>query len=141
MDIVLNYWAILAAAVAAMLVGSIWYAKPVFGKTWMALVNMTPDKAKKGQAMAMIGMAIGALITAYILAHFVAIAIGSPFFSETSDLMQGIYTAFWAWLGFGFAQMISGPLFAKSSWTLFLINTGNMLVTLIAMGAIIGAWR
>lgn len=137
----LNYWAVLVAAAAAMVIGSIWYAQPVFGKAWMALVGMNPDKAKKGAVAALTGMAVAALLTAYILAHFIEIAIGSPFFTNISPLMEGIYTAFWAWLGFVLTFAISGPLFAKSSWKLFWINVSNQLVTLLVMGAILGYWQ
>lgn len=137
----LNWWAILVATAAAMVIGTIWYAKPVFGKTWMALVGVDQEKAKKGAVPSMIGMLVAAFLTAYILAHFITIAIGSPYFTSTSDFMQGIYTAFWAWLGFVATTLITGPLFAKSSWKAFFINAGNQLVTLIAMGAILGAWR
>jgi len=137
----LNYWAILVATAAAMVIGSIWYAKPVFGKAWMAMVGMNPEKAKKGAVPALIGMAIAAFVTAYILAHFMEIAIASPYFTTTSDLMQGLSSAFWAWLGFVVTFAISGPLFAKTSWKLFFINVGNQFVTLLVMGAILGAWR
>lgn len=137
----INYWAVLVAAAAAMVVGSIWYAQAVFGKVWMRLVGMTPDKAKSGAVMALGGMFIAALLTAYILAHFISIAVSSPYFSDTSAQMQGIYTVFWAWLGFVVTTLISGPLFAKTSWKLFFLNIGNQLVTLLVMGAILGYWR
>ncbi|MFO0704901.1 MAG: DUF1761 domain-containing protein [Candidatus Andersenbacteria bacterium] len=137
----LNYWAILVATAAAMVIGTIWYARPVFGRTWMSLVNLTPEKAKKGAALGLLGMLVFAFVQAYILAHFITIAIGSPFFTTTTDLMQGIYTAFWGWLGFVVPVLIAGPLFARTSWKLFFIGAGNQFVTLIAMGAILGAWR
>ena len=34
MSIDVNYWGVLAAGVSSMVVGSIWYAQGVFGKTW-----------------------------------------------------------------------------------------------------------
>ncbi len=137
----LNYWAILVATAAAMIIGSIWYAKPVFGRTWMKLVGLSPDKAKEGAVKALFGMLVAAFLTSYILAHFIAVGIGSPFFANLSPLMEGLSTAFWAWLGFVVTTLVAGPLFARTSGKLFFINVGNQLVTLLAMGAILGAWR
>jgi hypothetical protein len=141
MNVPINYLAVLVAAVAAMIIGSVWYAQFALGKKWMALVGMTPEKAKKGAVPALVGMFVAALLTAYILAHFMEIAIASPYFTDTTPLMQGLSTAFWAWLGLVVTTLISGPLFAKTSWHLFFINIGNQFVTLLAMGAILGYWR
>jgi hypothetical protein len=141
MNVPINFLAVLAAAVAAMAIGSAWYAQFALGKKWMKLVGITPESAKKGAVPALVGMFVAALLTAYILAHFIEIAIASPYFTDTSSLMQGLSTAFWAWLGLVVTTLISGPLFAKTSWHLFFINAGNQFVTLLAMGAILGYWR
>ena len=54
-----NLWAVLAAGVAAMIVGFLWYSPVLFAKPWMALMGYDPsDKAKtkelqKGRANSM----------------------------------------------------------------------------------------
>lgn len=39
-----NYVAVLLAALATMLVGSVWYTPAVFGKIWMKLAKVKPDQ-------------------------------------------------------------------------------------------------
>ncbi|HYU64967.1 MAG TPA: DUF1761 domain-containing protein, partial [Candidatus Paceibacterota bacterium] len=70
-QVTLNYWAILVAAVAQMVIGALWYG-PLFGKMWMHLTHRTMDDMKgqsAGSAYAM-GFVV-ALVSAYVLAHFV----------------------------------------------------------------------
>lgn len=52
----INNWAVLVAALASMVIGYVWYAKPVFGTRWMMYTGMTDDKAKQGAGMALLGM-------------------------------------------------------------------------------------
>ena len=67
MDVQVNYWAVFLAAVSTMVVGSIWYAKPVFGKTWMKLVNLDEKKAAAGAVKALSLTFVLSLLTAYVL--------------------------------------------------------------------------
>ena len=61
----INYLAVVLAALAAMVIGFVWYG-PLFGKQWMALMGFTPqsmDEAKKkGMAKSYILMALGSLV-------------------------------------------------------------------------------
>ena len=44
MEVTVNLWAVLAAMASSLVVGSIWYARPVFGNTWMRLAKIDPSK-------------------------------------------------------------------------------------------------
>ncbi|MFO0702811.1 MAG: DUF1761 domain-containing protein [Candidatus Andersenbacteria bacterium] len=137
----INYLAVLVAALAAMVIGAIWYAPPVLGNKWMQLVNLDKDKARTGAALGYFGMLVASLVTAYVLAHSIAFVAVTPYFPNFSPIMQGLMTGLFSWIGFVVPVLVSGPLFAKSSWHLFFITAGHYLVSLLAMGAIIGAWR
>src|SRR5690606_17158500 len=50
----INWLAVLLAAVSSMVVGAIWYAKPVFGTRWMKLSGITDADTQKGAALALI---------------------------------------------------------------------------------------
>jgi len=136
MDI--NYLAVLVSAVASMVIGSIWYG-PLFGKKFMAAMGMdqwSPEKQaemKKGMAMMYVVQFIASLVMFYVLAWF----IGGL---DQMTLSGGLMTAFWAWLGFALPIKIGEAIWG-GKWPLFWIGIGNMLVTLLVAGAIIGAWR
>ena len=66
MDIVINYWAVLGAAVAMMVIGALWYG-PIFGRVWMKLMgydrqSMKDMKLKPPAAMSL--MFLAALLSA-----------------------------------------------------------------------------
>ena len=71
----INGFAVLAAAVASMVIGAIWYSPAVFGKIWMSLTGISDSKIKemksKGMAKSYVIGFIASLVTAYVLAHFV----------------------------------------------------------------------
>jgi hypothetical protein len=128
-----NLWSVLLGAVAAMILGMIWYG-PLFGKKWMQLVGMTPDTmadAKKGALKSYVFMFIAALVTAYVLGVFLnGVA--------TFFIKDALVVAFVAWLGFIATSMSADYLFnAKPKpWTLYLINAGYQLGNLLLMAVI-----
>ena len=52
----------------------------------------------------------------------------------------GLSVAFWVWLGFVVPLKLGDALWG-GKMTLFWLGIGNMLLTLLAAGAIIGAWK
>ena len=70
----INYLAVFVAAVATMVLGSLWYSPMLFGKIFMKECKMSEKDKKngmKGMTSNYIIMFGTALVTAYILAHFV----------------------------------------------------------------------
>ena len=97
----INMWAVLVATVVNMVVGSFWYSKSLFGKEWAKVVGRKLEEmgsGGKGYAVA----AVGALIQAYVLAHFVQYAGSTSFW-------DGMITGAWLWLGF-VAVVIAGNM-------------------------------
>ena len=119
--------------VSSMVVGSIWYAQGVFGKTWMKLARVEGDGSSVLRPM--IITIIVSLITAYVLAH---VAYLSNQFFHHSFLQDAVTTAFWMWLGFTAARFITHDAFEGRPVKLTLINISCELVTLLLMGVIIG---
>lgn len=135
MDVQVNYWAVLLAAVSTMVVGSIWYAKPVFGKTWMKLVQLDEKKASAGAAKALSLTFVLSLLTAYVLAHVTYLAhsfFGNSFFQDA------VSTAFWVWLGFVMTRLVTHALFEQRNHKITLLSVGNEFVTIMVMGVVIG---
>jgi hypothetical protein len=137
----INYWAVLAAAIAQMILGYLWYG-PFFGKPWMAMMGITPESMKtaqsKGVGKSYALMAIGALIMSWILAH--AIIFASAYL-KFSGITAGITVGFLNWLGFIAPVTMGSVLWEGKPWKLWLLNTSYYLVGLCLMGIILALWR
>src|SRR3989338_4272446 len=138
----LNYWAILVAALAAMVIGGMWYG-PLFGKVWMRLTGISQEKIdeikKKGMAKSYILNFVGYLVMAYFLAYFVlGWSTSQP---ELNPVSIGLQTGFWLWLGLIATSSMSPVLWEGRSWKFWFLNNGYSLLKLLAMGAILGTWR
>lgn len=136
MEVEVNFWAVLAAMASSMVVGSIWYAKGVFGKEWMRLTKVDPSKGRASDIWKpMLITVVASLVTAYVLAH---VAYLSFKFFDNSFLSASLQTAFWLWLGLTAARFITHDAFEGRPMKLTSLNIGNELVTLMAMGLVIG---
>src|SRR3989344_4363837 len=138
MDITVNYVALLAAGVISMGVGFLWYSPVLFAKPWMKLMGYTAEslqqKQKEMAKMYMLSF-IATLVTAYMLSHVMTLSINTFGFNS---VMTGFTTAFSIWLGFVAPVQLTDVLFGSKKWSLFAINTGYQLVSLLAMGVVIG---
>jgi hypothetical protein len=135
MEVVVSVWGVLAALVASMVVGSIWYARPVFGDLWIKLAKVDMSKDKGSATKPILITLVVSLITAYVLAHVTYL---SNQFFENSYLSAALQTAFWMWLGFTAARIITHDSFEGRPVKLTALTIGNELVTLMAMGLAIG---
>lgn len=135
MEFEINYLAVVGAAAAAMVIGTLWYG-PLFGKYWMRLSGLTKDSMKDmpltaGQAM--VGGAVTALLKALVLAH-VAVAFGALGF-------MGAFTlAFWVWLGFIAPIIANGWLWEGKPTKLFFFNIAHGFVEIFAMALVLVLW-
>lgn len=135
MEIEVNYLAVVLAMISSMVVGSIWYAKPVFGKRWMKLVKLDEKKATQNAGKAIGTTVVVSLITAYVLAHVTYLS--NSFFGN-SFLLDALTTGFWLWLGLTAARMITHDAFENRPTELTIMNVLHEFVTLMIMALIIG---
>ncbi|NNF03057.1 MAG: DUF1761 domain-containing protein [Rhodothermales bacterium] len=134
-----NLLAVLVAAFIPMVVGSLWYG-PLFGKQWMRMVDKTEEELKEGfNPMKSYGVTfVMALLMAYVLAH-ILIAWEDAY--GLVGLWAGIQGAFWIWLGFVLTIGWQAVAFEDKKLGLYWLNMLYNLVTLLAMGALLGVWR
>ena len=135
MDVQVNYLAVVLAMLSSMVVGSVWYAQAVFGKTWIKLAKIDTKTDRGSVAKPIIVTAIVSLITAYVLAH---VAYLSNQFFHNSFLQDAMATAFWLWLGFTAARFITHDAFEGRPAKLTALNVAHEFVTIMLMGLIIG---
>ena len=136
MTVEVSWIGVILAAVSAMIIGSIWYSPSVFGKEWMKAIGLKEAEMKKRMGAAMGWMVVVSLLTAYILDHI--INYSHYFNSGTSWVSSGLQTAFWVWLGFGLTTIIAHGIFEPRDKKILWIHAVNRLVTLLAMGLILG---
>lgn len=130
----INYLAVLAATVAQMVVGFLWYSPLLFGKTWMKLMNLKENEMKKGNMASSMGlMFLFTLLLTYVLAHFIGY-VGAKTF------MGGAVTGLWVWLGFVVTTSAASSIFEKKPWRLYFLNNGHYLVNLVVGGGILAVW-
>jgi hypothetical protein len=135
MEVQINFLGVFLAMLSSMVVGSVWYARSVFGDTWIKLAKINMSKDKGNVAKPIIITAVVSLITAYVLAH---VSYLSNQFFGNSFLQDSLTTAFWMWLGFTAARFITHDAFEGRPMKLTAINISNELVTFLAMGWVIG---
>jgi hypothetical protein len=134
----INFLAVLAAAVASMVIGSVWYG-PLFGKTFTDAMGMDKlsheerEKMKQSMVWMYAGQFIASLVMFYVFAHLY-LALG------TLTIHGALMTAFWLWIGF-VVPLKFGEALWGGKWTLFWIGIGGNAITLIATALIIGYWR
>jgi len=127
---------VLLAAASAMIIGTVWYSKLMFGKEWMKIIGLSDKEMKAKSNQAIPALVIVSLVTAYVMSLFIAY---SHYYIGGSWLKAGVHTALLIWLGFAATTIFAHGLFEPRDKKVLYINTGNRLVTLLAMGLILGA--
>jgi len=127
----INWLSVIVAAISSFLIGGIWYG-PLFGKGWMHEFGFTEEDLKKRSMPKVFGLSL--------LLSFIAALVLELFIGVEADLMFGAMAGFFA--GFGWVSTMLGILylFEMKSLKAYLINAGYCIVTLMVMGAILGAW-
>ncbi len=134
-----NLWSVLVAAIATMILGFLWYSPLLFARPWMILMGYDPnDKAKLEEMRKGAGQTYGiaflcSLASAFVLAKVIDVA-------SVDSVLYGMKYGFAIWLGFVTTVQLTGALFGRQPFKLYLINTGYQLVCFLAMGAILARW-
>jgi hypothetical protein len=125
-----NWLAIVIAAVANMIIGTLWYGNFAFGKSWVKLSGHNMGEGMSmGPLYAM--TAAAALVQAITMSWFVA-QTGAN--SGAAGAIIGLYVG----LGFVATAMFAEVLFAGRHPRLYAITAGYSVVVAIVQGMIIG---
>ncbi len=139
-----NFAAILAAGIASMVLGFVWYSPMLFGNAFMKSMGWDPNdtkrmgEMKKGMGATYMMMFFGTLISAYVLAQFLTL-------TQAIDMSDALKVGAMAWLGFMFPVLIGSTLFSgrtdNGKWVLYAINAGHYLVGILLMSTILIWWK
>ncbi len=130
----INIWAVLLATLSSMIVGAIWYARPVFGNWWIKAAKVDMDRNASAVIPIIVTLVVS-FISALVLAGSAAIA---QEFYGGNFLLNTIVTAIILWAGFTAARFITHDAFEGRPAQLTLLNVSHELVTLVIMAVIIG---
>jgi hypothetical protein len=139
----INYLAVLVAALAQFAIGAVWYSPALFSIRWLRALGKTPESMQgmgKKQGVAFATSFVGSLLMSFVLANTVVAFNGM-------DAGAGAVGGFWTFVGFVFPVLLNGFLYDGSlrpnenRKTLFSINGGYYLVSLLVMGIILAVWR
>jgi hypothetical protein len=74
------------------------------------------------------------LVLVYVLAHFIK-------YMRVTDVVGGLQTAFWLWLGFVITTQLASVIFEQRKLGLYLLNVGYQLVACLICSVILTAWK
>ena len=128
-----NYLAIIAAAVAAFVLGGLWYSPALFGKAWQREVGLSDEELKRGNMARIFGTALVlSLIASFVFALFLGPRPSMPL---------GIGAGFAAGLCWVASSFGMNYLFARRSMRLFLIDGGFHTLQFTLIGTVIALWH
>ena len=128
----INYWAVVAAAVAGFLFGGVWYG--VLARPWMAAIGKTQDEIKKtGMLVPMVISAVALLVMGWVLAGIIG-HLGPGQVTLRNGLISGAF----CWLGFVATTIVTNHAYQGAKRELTAIDAGHWFGVLLVQGAVIG---
>ncbi len=129
----INYFAVILAAIAAFVVGAIWYG--ILGKRWNAALGRTGGGTERRGLPVALRMSV-AFVADLVMAYMLAGLVGH--LGQVTPA-TGMISAFFVWFGFVITTQTVNYTFQSQRWSLTVIDGGHWLVALLAMGAVIGS--
>lgn len=136
MELSINYFAVLLAAIASFAFGALWHSPLGFSAYWQKLMGFTPEDMHKMPLTPVQAMLLGFVFTvlfAYVLAHFIVL-------TGANSVALGLEVGFWVWLGFVVTTLANGWLWEGKSVKLFLFNSVYQLLSISIMAAVLSIW-
>ncbi len=137
----LNWWAILAATIAAFAASGLWFGpKTLFPLWWRAMGRSMDERPGQGQNM---GVVFGSTwISAVVQAITMAIvcqwlAQSRPSFGAVDGAEVGLLLG----VGLAAASSLGHRLFGGFGFAVWALEVGSDVLNLTMMGAILGGWR
>ncbi len=133
LNFAVNYLAVVVAAAAGVVINALWYSAILKAQV-SALRKADATIAGRDPAPPLYGIAIaGQLICAFVLAVMLR-SLGM------TDVVGGLTVAALVWLGFAITAMAQVHTFGYRQPGFVIVDGGNWLIAMLAMGAILGAF-
>jgi len=129
----INVLATIAAAVAAFVLGGLWYSPALFGRAWQREVGLSDEELKRGNMTRIFGTAL--------LLSLVAAFVFALFLGPRPSMPLGLGAGFSAGLCWVASSFGINYLFARRSFRLFLIDGGYHTLQFTLIGVILALWH
>lgn len=129
----INWWATVAAAIAAFGIGAVWYSPALFARSWQREAGLSDEALKQGSMGTIFGLA-------FVLT-LVASVVFAMFLGPKPSLGLGVGAGFAAGLAWVAAGLGITYLFERKSLALFLINGGYLTLAFTAIGLVLALWH
>lgn len=127
-----NYLAILAGGVIAMVIGAVWYV--AFGDPWMKLNGFTRKQISERQDSKDYVIAfVSSLFMGFVMANLVLMF-------EVRDWNTAIVVAFFTWIGLNLMSLLTVYRFSMRPMKLAVIDAGKELAVMISMAVLFTYW-
>jgi surface polysaccharide O-acyltransferase-like enzyme len=134
----INYFAVLAAAIANWLLGALWYSPLLFADRFIALMEWDQLQLAQMSSQSHVREIAVAFVVSIVTAYVIALLISH---TNARTVVDGIKLGVLLSLGLLFTTSLESVLFELRKPGLYFINNGYHLVGFIIMGAILAAWR
>ena len=134
-NVSINLWGVLLAGVSSMPIGMIYFNDAVFGKVWKKLGKVDEKRFAKEMPKTMPLIFLAALVTADVVAYVTFLY--HNFFGGSWE-MAGLITSLVLWLGLSATTLWVHGILDQRPRQVMYIAMGNRLVSILAMGAIVG---
>jgi hypothetical protein len=132
----INWLAVIVSGAAAMVIGFMWYG-PLFGKAWMKANKFTEKDMKKMKITPKAAMCFGT-INSFVMAVLLALIFSAL---KSNSLVDGIIAGLVLWAGIAATTRVNSVIFEQRPLSLYIINAGYDLTTILAMGIILSVWK
>lgn len=129
----INWFAVLAAAVAAFLLGGLWFSPVMFAERWVAAIGKTAEE---------LGSPAKSVVLSFVTTSVMAVALALIIVRMPNMTAAGGFR-FGLVLGAGVivTGMVFDGAFTRTSRTLLLIHGGYHVLIVTVMSVILAAWR
>lgn len=130
---IVGFVPVLAAGLAAVLLGYAWYSPFLFGTVWMRIAGITPEMAERGKKKmhlnALIAL-IGSMVIAWVMGYVGAL-LGAY------DWFGAVELGFWCWIGFTAVPLLGMVLWEQKPLRFYFITAIYWLLAFVVMALII----
>ena len=132
-----NFLPVLISALASFVLGGLWYSPLLFGVKWATLMGQNTPTAQDMKRRAMVKLYAINFCMVFVSAFVLSSLVANSF---TLTLGQVLKLGVCVWAGFTLPILVDGILWEKKGFTLFCINAGYRLASVLLMSLILGIW-
>lgn len=131
----INWFGVVLALIAGMVVAFIWYQRGFIANAWERLTGVTPELSRTARARNMTQLLVANGVTALGLSAVISAVTTA---AGDDSVWLALLVGFAAWLAFSATTLLQHNAFELKPARLTVINAGYQLALFLTMSAVIG---